>query len=206
MLTVHDLAFLLYPECADARLREYLMAVVPRSVRAADFVVTDSANTQNDVICLLGADPARTDGASVVNRTSPAPSAPAPAANLKDALLSEIRSSNATMYNTLVAQAQRMQIDGDRVVLAFAAAQKIGSTFDKYKPTLEALATRLAGRRMAVVAEIGGPANGADEPTAAAAVESDRKKSALREQALGDPGVQALLEVFPAEIRDVEEM
>jgi glycosyltransferase involved in cell wall biosynthesis len=60
VLTVHDLAFLLYPECADARLREYLMAVVPRSVRAADFVVADSANTLNDVICLLGADPART--------------------------------------------------------------------------------------------------------------------------------------------------
>jgi glycosyltransferase involved in cell wall biosynthesis len=60
VLTVHDLAFLLYPECADARLREYLMSVVPRSVRSADFVVADSTNTQNDVICLLGADPART--------------------------------------------------------------------------------------------------------------------------------------------------
>jgi hypothetical protein len=32
------------------------------------------------------------------------------------------------------------------------------------------------------------------------------RKSALREQALADAGVQALLEVFPAEIRDVEEM
>ena len=40
--------------------------------------------------------------------------------------------------------------------------------------------------------------------------EADRqpadKKSALREQALADAGVQAMLEVFPAEIRDVEEM
>jgi glycosyltransferase involved in cell wall biosynthesis len=60
IVTVHDLAFLLYPECADARLRSYLMSVVPRSVRRADFVVADSANTQNDVICLLGADPTRT--------------------------------------------------------------------------------------------------------------------------------------------------
>ena len=32
------------------------------------------------------------------------------------------------------------------------------------------------------------------------------KKSALREQALADAGVQTMLEVFPAEIRDVEEM
>ena len=32
------------------------------------------------------------------------------------------------------------------------------------------------------------------------------RKAALRQQALADAGVQALLEVFPAEIRDVEEM
>jgi len=32
------------------------------------------------------------------------------------------------------------------------------------------------------------------------------KKAALRQQALADAGVQALLEVLPAEIRDVEEM
>src|SRR4030095_6818832 len=31
ILTVHDLAFLLYPECADARLRAYLEKTVPRS-------------------------------------------------------------------------------------------------------------------------------------------------------------------------------
>jgi hypothetical protein len=109
------------------------------------------------------------------------------------------------MYNALIAQAQRMHVDGDRIVLVFAASQKIAPTFDKYKPALEAMATKLAGRRIAVVAEIGEAANGAGEPAAATA-ESDRRKSALREQALGDPGVQALLEVFPAEIRDVEEM
>ena len=32
------------------------------------------------------------------------------------------------------------------------------------------------------------------------------RKTVLREQALADAGVQTLLEVFPAEIRDVEEM
>jgi glycosyltransferase involved in cell wall biosynthesis len=60
VLTVHDLAFLLYPECADTHLRDYLMAAVPRSVRSASFVVADSENTRNDVICLLGAAPDRT--------------------------------------------------------------------------------------------------------------------------------------------------
>jgi len=44
--------------------------------------------------------------------------------------------------------------------------------------------------------DAGGPAVSAGEA----------RKSTLREQALADAGVQALLEVFPAEIRDVEEM
>ena len=47
----------------------------------------------------------------------------------------------------------------------------------------------------------GPPTPGTAAPDAAA-----MKKSALREKALADAGVQALLEVFPAEIRDVEEM
>ena len=38
-----------------------------------------------------------------------------------------------------------------------------------------------------------------------ASAPSDRKSS-LKEQALADASVQAMLEVFPAEIRDVEEM
>jgi glycosyltransferase involved in cell wall biosynthesis len=59
ILTVHDLAFLLYPECADARLRAYLEKTVPRSVQRADYVVADSENTRNDVICLLGVPPDR---------------------------------------------------------------------------------------------------------------------------------------------------
>ncbi len=36
-------------------------------------------------------------------------------------------------------------------------------------------------------------------------IEAERK-NALKERAMADEGVQALLEVFPAEIRDVEEM
>src|SRR3954451_13717744 len=59
ILTVHDLAFLLRPECADARLRAYLERVVPRSVHRASYIVADSENTRNDVICLLGVPPER---------------------------------------------------------------------------------------------------------------------------------------------------
>ena len=52
------------------------------------------------------------------------------------------------------------------------------------------------GRRRARVASPAAPAVNGDS----------NKKSTLREQALADAGVQALLDVFPAEIRDVEEM
>jgi glycosyltransferase involved in cell wall biosynthesis len=54
ILTVHDLAFLMRPDCADHRLRAYLEEVVPRSVRRADFIIADSENTRNDLVVLLG--------------------------------------------------------------------------------------------------------------------------------------------------------
>jgi glycosyltransferase involved in cell wall biosynthesis len=57
ILTVHDLAFLMRPECADASLRAYLEEVVPRSVRRADFIIADSENTRNDLVVLLGVRP-----------------------------------------------------------------------------------------------------------------------------------------------------
>jgi len=59
VLTVHDLAFLLRPECADAKLREYLEKTVPHSVARADFILADSVNTQDDLICLLGVPPCK---------------------------------------------------------------------------------------------------------------------------------------------------
>lgn len=59
ILTVHDLAFLMRPDCADGRLRAYLEEVVPRSVRRADFIIADSENTRNDLVVLLGVKPSQ---------------------------------------------------------------------------------------------------------------------------------------------------
>jgi glycosyltransferase involved in cell wall biosynthesis len=59
ILTVHDLAFLMRPDCADHRLRAYLEEVVPRSVRRADFIIADSENTRNDLVVLLGVNPSQ---------------------------------------------------------------------------------------------------------------------------------------------------
>jgi len=146
-------------------------------------------------------------GASAANR----PSEPPRVGGFKDAFLAEVRTSRAVLYNSVVVQAQRMEVADDRVTFHFAASQKIGPAFDKYRPQLEEIATRVAGRRVTVVADHGaqdsrGGGQPAAAPAPAAAAVTPDKKAALKEQALADAGVQALLEVFPAEIRDVEEM
>lgn len=60
VVTVHDLSFMLVPECADQRLRAHLERVVPLSVREADFVCADSENTRNELTTLLDVAPERT--------------------------------------------------------------------------------------------------------------------------------------------------
>jgi len=54
ILTVHDLSFVRAPESASPRLKAYLDAVVPRSVRRADHVLADSQATKNDLAELYG--------------------------------------------------------------------------------------------------------------------------------------------------------
>ena len=50
VLTVHDLAFLFYPDAAMPSLHRYLNVVVPRSVRRADGIIADSHHTTRDLI------------------------------------------------------------------------------------------------------------------------------------------------------------
>lgn len=59
VITVHDLSFLLVPDCAESRLRAHLERVVPASVREADFVTADSENTRNELTTLLDVAPNR---------------------------------------------------------------------------------------------------------------------------------------------------
>ena len=139
-----------------------------------------------------------------VRPAAPAAAAAAPSAgNVKDALLAEIRKGKKVFYETVVAQAQRIEVNGDRVTFAFTPAQRtLRDVFEQQRGWLENLAQQIAGRKLAV-ASVQADA-GAASPSAPET--GTDKKAALREQALADKGVQALLEVFPAEIRDVEEV
>ncbi len=135
---------------------------------------------------------------------------PVPADRFKDAFLEEIRKAKKFFYGTVIAQAQKIHVDGDRVVITFAPQHRaLRSQLEQTRPHLETIATQLGGRRMTVV-----PAEGTvstDQPGRAdasgqSAAPADGKKAALREQAMADSGVQAMLDVFAAEIKDVEEM
>jgi hypothetical protein len=126
---------------------------------------------------------------------------------LKDKFLAEIRSGKSTLYNIAIAQAQRIDVTGERITFTFASNQNVARMqLDQNREWLEAVAQRLAGRRMQVtsvqVQADPAPAAGAMKPADAASA----AKRDLKAEALSSSGVQAMLDVFPAEIRDVEEM
>ena len=146
------------------------------------------------------------------DRQGPAQTSAAGAA-LKDALLAEIRGSKGFFYNMVVAQAQRIDVTDDRVTFTFSPNQRaLREQCEQTRGWLEAAAERLAGRKVAVVAvqaEGGGapgaPAAGA-VPASARTIDPDDPKRDLKAEAMSSSAVQAVLDVFPAEIRDVEEM
>jgi DNA polymerase-3 subunit gamma/tau len=138
--------------------------------------------------------------------------ADAPASgNFKDALLAKIKSGKAVFYNMVVAQAQKIDVAGDRVTFTFSPNQRaLRDTFEQQRAWLESIAQQVTGRRITAACVLA-TASTADAGQAvgdgkSAEKKSADRKSALREQALADAGVQTMLEVFPAEIRDVEEM
>jgi hypothetical protein len=127
-------------------------------------------------------------------------------------LIAEIKRVKAVFYNMVVAQAQKIEVAGDRVTFSFTPGQRaLKDQFEQQKAWLESIAQPLAGRRITMVSaladgSVAPPADAAAAGSKAPAQQSAEKKTALREQALADAGVQTMLEVFPAEIRDVEEM
>jgi DNA polymerase III subunit gamma/tau len=136
---------------------------------------------------------------------------PDPGTNLKDRFLAEIRSSKVTLYNTVVAQAQRIDVTNDRIKFVFGPAHSsLRGLFDQQKPWLDAAAERVAGRKMAVTSELSAPAPQAAASNPESRIpnpgEAPEKKRDLKAEAMTSSTVQAMLEVFPAEIRDVEEM
>jgi DNA polymerase-3 subunit gamma/tau len=144
---------------------------------------------------------------------------------LKDAFFGEIRKAKKFFYGTVVAQAQRIDLEGDKVVFVFGPQHRaLRAQLDQNRPWLEAAASQLAGRKMAVTAAEGPaaplaspkpaslaggggrPASAGEGGTAPGSESGHDRQQTLKERALSDTGVQTMLDVFAAEIKDVEEM
>ena len=133
-----------------------------------------------------------------------------PADRFKEAFLDEVRKVKKFFYGTVIAQAQRIDVENDRVVFTF------GPQHRPLKSQLEQTAAAARDHRRAAVGPQDvdrAPRKGRRRrPTGRRRYRRrhqappDEKKAALREQALADSGVQAMLDVFAAEIKDVEEM
>ena len=155
-------------------------------------------------------------------RSAPSPAKPAPPpagsaapgdaagegpaeADPKAAILAEIKRSKRFFHGTVVAQAQRIDLVDDRLVFAFTAGQRtLAAQLTQGRGWIESLASKVVGRKVTVAAEQDdAAAEPAAEPAPDPRAESQRE---LKMAALDDEVVQALLEVFPAEIRDIEKI
>ena len=158
-------------------------------------------------------------GAPTRNTIAPASEASAPGLSgsaLKDALLTEIRNGKKILYELSIATAQRIDVGDDAVTFTFGVNQNAArGNLEQSRSWIEAAVQRLAGRRINVVVvqsqTPATPASGAassNEPKPAAPAAADKPKGGrdLKAEAMSSSAVQAMLDVFPAEIRDVEEM
>jgi DNA polymerase-3 subunit gamma/tau len=120
--------------------------------------------------------------------------------DLKSSLLSSIREANKVFYGMVIAQAQKVEVEGDSVVFTFAPVHKtLRAQLEGKRAWIEQLAHAATGRKISVVAREGQPA--APPPGG-----SDSRQADLRARAKSEPTVQAVLDVFGGDIEDVEEI
>ena len=131
---------------------------------------------------------------------------------MKDRFLREVKSAKGFFYNTVVAHAYRIDVDPARITFTFLPNQKVPrQQCDEQRRMLEEIAEKVAGKRIPVTVVIAdGGAAAAQTPVAARpapAPEAPRaSEEDLRQQAMADPTVQALFEIFPVEKAKIEEI
>ena len=172
---------------------------------------------------------ARPEGSGAADEAA-RPSAPvtSSAGGFKETFLEDIRKQKKFFHGTVVAQAQRIDVEADTVAFVFGPQHRaLKIQLEQNRPWLEEAASRIAGRRIAVVSAEGLASTGNAVRPSAASEPAERSEAAkrrssetvgesegrsasakdvLKERALSDAGVQNMLDVFAAEIKDVEEM
>ena len=117
-------------------------------------------------------------------------------------ILAEVKRAKKFFHGTVVAQAQRIDLDGDKLVFAFTPGQRtLASQLRQNRGWLEQMASKIVGRQIVVTTE-----QGEAEPPSEAVTPESSEQARLREQAMSDPVVQSMLEVFPAKVGDIEKL
>jgi len=137
------------------------------------------------------------------------PAPPPPADGFKDKFLAEVKSAKSTFYNLVVASAFRIDASVSGIVFSFLPNQKNAKgQCEEQKAWLASIAEKVAGKPVPisiVVAESG--TQPAPAPAVPQSATSKPKASPedLKEEAMQNSTVQALLEIFPVEKTTVEE-
>jgi DNA polymerase III subunit gamma/tau len=123
-------------------------------------------------------------------------------ARFREAFLAEVkRSRSQADWGMVLMPAKRIEVTVGTVTFVYESQPKIiAGQFEKMRPGLSELATNLAGRPMTVSCRVEAG------PSAAAPSAQQGEKDRLKAVAMAEPAVQKLLDVFPADIRDVEEV
>lgn len=131
------------------------------------------------------------------------------AMGLKDALLKEIQRSKKLLYGTVIAQAEKIDVKPNLVTFTFAPAHRtLRSQLERNCTWISDVASKLSEQKVTVeVVESDSPSGSLVETTPQSASEKRIDSSdTLKKQVMQDEGVQAVLDVFDAEIREVEEI
>ena len=108
--------------------------------------------------------------------------APASVVDVKTLLVSAIREQNKTFYGMVIAQAQRIEVEGDTVAFTFAPVHKsLRTQLDTKRAWIEQLGQSISGRKTTVITREGQPSAGAPGPGEAAAA---ARQAELRARAL----------------------
>ena len=118
--------------------------------------------------------------------------------DLKSACLAVLERTKKVLYGTVIAQARRIVLDGDRITFTFGANQKtLQDQLKEQSSWVEKTASQLAGKKISVVVE----QENVDEPVSVPPSEANESRQA---EVMDNPTVQAMLDVFSGEIRDIE--
>jgi hypothetical protein len=124
--------------------------------------------------------------------------------------LAQVKAQKVFFYNTVVAAAYKVDVTPSRITFTFLPNQRVPKQqCEDARAWLEGIAERVAGKKVPVsVAVADAGASSAAAPIAPSAPAEPKRASEeeLRQQAMTDPGVQALFEIFPVEKSKVEEM